>query len=119
MEEFQELVPATVDFQVGYLHGKQSAKHWLATNDDITLMYEAIGTKRDILLWCDARGSESENKGSKRKSTEATDTRPPTKRKQIEDDVGDTVAALKVKHESKYTMPQLRLWARMIASGKP
>ena len=121
MEEFEELVPATVDFQLGYFHGKQSAKHWLGTNADLNLMYQAIGAKRELVLWCDARSEPQKNKDaakvSKRKSTEDTENRPPTKRKQIEENVSDIVDELKLKHESKYTMPQMRLWARMIASG--
>ena len=119
IEEFGESVPPTTDFQVGYFHGKQSAKHWMVTNDDLTLMYESIGTKKhEVLLWCDARSKELSrtSRGSK-KFAEATETRPPSKRKIIEDDISETVSELKERHKSNYTMPQIRLWARMIASG--
>ena len=42
---------------------------------------------------------------------------PPSKRQLIEDDVSETVAELKKRHDLKFKMPQMRLWARMIASG--
>ena len=125
IEEFGESVPPTTDFQVGYFHGKQSAKHWMVTNDDLTLMYESIGTKKhEVLLWCDARSKElSRTSRGLKKFAEATETRPPCKRKApckrkiIEDDISETVSELKERHKSNYTMPQIRLWARMIASG--
>ena len=91
----------------------------MVTNDDLTLMYESIGTKKhEVLLWCDARSKELSrtSRGSK-KFAEATETRSPSKRKIIEGDISETVSELKERHKSNYTMPQIRLWARMIASG--
>lgn len=123
IEEFGELVPDTVNFSMGYFHGKQSGKHWLATTEDLSLMYETIGSqKREILLWCDGRSEavksrDTTARGSKRKSSEGNENRAPNKRKQIEEEVTDNIAELKSKHALRYTLPQLRLWARMIASG--
>ena len=40
-----------------------------------------------------------------------------SKHKQIELEVDDLVSELKEKHGTKNTIPQLRLWARMINCG--
>ena len=42
---------------------------------------------------------------------------PVSKHKQTESDVTEIVSQLKEKHGSKYSLPQLRLWARMVISG--
>ena len=39
LEEFQELLPCTTEFSVGYFHGRQSVKQWLMNQDDLTNMY--------------------------------------------------------------------------------
>ena len=80
IEEFGELVPASTDFPVGYIHGKQSAKHWLVKKDDLTLMYASLGTKCEVLLWCEARSEKAKDltRGVKKgKSVDASDPRPP------------------------------------------
>ena len=46
------------------------------------------------------------------------DDPPPTKRRRIEDELDSVVKDLQEKHGNKYTLPQLRCWARMITSGK-
>ena len=40
MDEFSDQLPETLDFQIGYYHGKQSAKRWIITQEDLNLMYE-------------------------------------------------------------------------------
>ena len=41
MDELSEQLPETMDFQVGYFHGKQSAKRWIMTQEDLNIMYES------------------------------------------------------------------------------
>ena len=67
--EFKDKLPETDDFQVGYYHGKQSSKIWLVTEEDHKSMYITTG-KSNILLWCDARSSDSVT-GQKRKASAA------------------------------------------------
>ena len=52
MDEFGNDVPATTNFNVGYFSGRQSAKRWIMTREDLDLMYK--NKKKDILLRCDA-----------------------------------------------------------------
>ena len=40
MDEFSDQLPETLDFQIGYYHGKQSPKRWIITQEDLNLMYE-------------------------------------------------------------------------------
>ena len=46
MEEFSDQLPETMDYQVGYFHGKQSAKR---SQEDLNLMYES---KKENILLC-------------------------------------------------------------------
>ena len=116
MSLFKDQLPETTDYRVGYFYGKQSAKRWLITQEDIDEMYES--GKNKLLLWADARSTidEASSKGHKRKH-ESSNCSFVSKRQQIESEVDDVVSELKEKHSSMYSLPQLRLWARSIISG--
>ena len=123
IDEFGDQLPETDDFGVGYFIGKQSAKHWLVTKKDLASMYASLPKgKTSILLWCDGRShhscdtSEELGRSQKRKSSVDINP-PPSKRKQMESDVDEISSELKEQHGTKYTLPQIRLWARMIVAG--
>lgn len=78
-------------------------------------MYKSA--KQSIVLWCDARTSESNCDSRKCKDDSPPAHAPPSKRQSIEDGVKETVRDLQEKHGTKYSIPQFRLWARMIAAG--
>ena len=66
--EFKDCVPSDNSFQVGYFLGKNSSKHWLVSPEDLHSMYSSLGSKRDIMLWCDRAKShkhDSVDVGSK------------------------------------------------------
>ena len=118
MDEFGDQLPETMDFQVGYFHGKQSAKRWIVTHEDLNLMYE--NRKEKILLWADAcvhcsNTNGSSSRGQKRKSADPFGL--ASKRQQIESEVNDVVSDVKKKQGDKYSLPQLCLWAHCIVSG--
>ena len=50
MEEFDTLVPNSMDFDVGYFCGKQSKKQWLIKENDLMEMYENVKKKSECLL---------------------------------------------------------------------
>jgi len=52
-DEFQDHVPATTTFDIGYFEGKQQSKIWLVTLDDLHKMYEVYPKGGEVLLWCD------------------------------------------------------------------
>ena len=73
MDEFSDQLPEMTEFQVGYFHGKQSAKRWIMTREDLNLMYES--GKEKILLWADAHvqcpnTNGSSSRSQKRKSAD-------------------------------------------------
>jgi len=78
----------------------------------------------DVYLWCDAQQSDShcESRASNHESSDRDRDRSPvkkksTKRHEKEEEIDETFKGLKQKHGEKYSGPQLRLWARMIANG--
>lgn len=121
MDEFDSLLPPTTEFQCGYFCGKQSTKYWLMCLADVDAMNKHVEkAKGSVMLWCDARSTkkpdqQSDCSGNKRKKS---DELPPSKRRQIEEELDTIVEELKEKHGNKYTLPQFRCWARMISSGK-
>ena len=129
-DEFGESVPDNDKFQVGYFIGKHSTKHWLVTQSDLSSMYESI-TKTNILLWCDAWsaiGNSPSSKNdlqsqSKKHRSTATSTSVLSNKVDTEETVTElqeaqeTVTELQEAHKDKYSLPKLRLWARMVAAG--
>ena len=103
---------------MGYFTGKQSSKHWLMCQADLDQMNETLkASKGKIMLWCDVEKNDSPQNSSANSRKRASPTEPPvSKRQQIEDEVQDYITHLKEKHGSKYTIPQLRFWARTITT---
>ena len=118
MEEFEESVPQTTKFAVGYF--QQSIKHWICSQEDLDALYTT--KDKQLVLWCDGRlseehfDSESTPRSSKKrkKSEERT-----TKREEKEQRVEDLAVELQELHSGKLELndTQYRLWARMIVSG--
>ena len=76
MNEFGDQLPATTTYKVGYYYGKQSAKRWLMTQEDLDLMYKSLSGKKEIMLWCEActqLDEEHDERGSKHKSSSPTE----------------------------------------------
>ena len=70
------------------------------------------------MLWADARVVSPDGAavvGQKRKCGDSYSF--VNKRQQLEAEVDSTVAEMKEKQGDKYSLPQLRLWARSIISG--
>ena len=123
MEEFEGLVPETVEFEIGYFSGKQSKKQWLIGDEDIVQMYETL-KKPNILLWCDrkqpVRTDNNECHSSQvdnRKRPSSQVDPPKSKRFELESEVDDIVMQLQEIHSDKFTIPQLRMWARYVQAG--
>ena len=109
--ELSDELPSS--FNVGYFEGRHHAKKWLTTDQDLVAM-NAKFTGGDVCLWCDAAQQTSEatvlrNRSPTRKKS--------SKREDKEQEVDDIFQDLKERHESDYSGPQLRLWARMISNG--
>ena len=118
METFQEHVPPTTRFTVGFFEGRQSAKWWIFTQEDLEAMYVSLtkkGQKTEIYLWCYGRSDEEGNQRKKRKR----DNSPVSKHDGKEREIEDLVTELKDMHKEHYdyTDHQYCLWERMIQNG--
>jgi len=67
IDELGDQVPEKFDFNVGYYEGKQQAKIWLVSTEDLKMMY-SNHSKGDITLWCDGRDTK-ETRGKRKHET--------------------------------------------------
>ena len=114
VEEFQELVPDSLSFNVGYFEGQSHAKIWLVAREDFLTMYKKY-PKGEITLWCDGRRDEEEDVSTSRKRRKR-DGEGASRRQEKEEEVDDVFKQLKEKHGDKYDTPRLRLWSRSVCS---
>ena len=117
MEEFDTLVPSSLEFDVGYFSGKQSKKQWLIKETDLLEMYDNMKKSKCVLLWCDRRLQVAEQPTEQKRKRSAHQDAPKTKRFELETDVEDIVTQLKDIQGDKFTIPQLRMWARYVQVG--
>jgi hypothetical protein len=104
LDDFADELPNVVNFEVGYY--EKRSKCMIKVNEDLDRMYAYYKAGEEVLLWCDAdsgRHSGSE-KSRKRKRIDSDE----------EDDMDMIYRELKEKHGEQFTVPQLRLWARML-----
>ena len=116
MDQFQKHVPTTATFDVGYFEGKQMAKVWLVTSDDLLKMYELHPNGGEVLLWCDGVGDVGNKCHTSYKRTEEADA-TSSKRSRQELEVDSVYKELSEKHQQTWDVPRLKLWARCIVSG--
>ena len=119
MEQFENQLPITLTFNIGYYDGRQSEKRWICDKEDLEAMYSspALLGRKDILLWCDGRPEDSDFDNSRKKRARCHS--PLTRRDDREAQIDDLVDELREMHSENhnYTEPQYRLWARMIQNG--
>ncbi|SMN02411.1 hypothetical protein SPONN_1007 [uncultured Candidatus Thioglobus sp.] len=84
IEDFQELVPDSMTYNVGYFEGQQHSKIWLASNEDFATMYRKY-PKGEITLWCDGRTSTDSDVSRKKPSGD----KAVSKRQDKESDIDD------------------------------
>ena len=113
VEEFTNLVPDNLRFNIGYFEGQNHSKIWLVSREDFATMYTKY-PRGDITLWCDGHTDEPEDGGSRKRRKKDADT--SSKRQEREDEVDETFKQLKEMHGQRYDIPRLRLWARTICS---
>ena len=120
MDDFQEFVSSTSNFQVGFIEGR-STQQWMVAREDLNTMY-ASANDDEITLWCDKKVDPLEaTQGRKRKNTDTEDGAPASKISKAderEQELLQIVDQLASKHSEGYTVPQLRLWAKYIQSKR-
>lgn len=130
MEDFPDKLPSSPTFEVGYIEKRNNAKRWIEGTADLTAMYHIFQPGSTVTIWCESKDDSTSTDvtnttaiaGRKHKITSEKDTGgSSSKRTSLshEEDVDEFMEKLRDKHleEGKYTEPQLRLWARMLARG--
>ena len=114
IEAFQEAVPNTLDFNVGYYEGSQQLKVWLVVSDDLRRMYQKNPNGGSVNLWCDARCQEDEVDIARKRKRDAESS----KKASIDENERDVEVYKKLldKHSGKWDTSRLRLWARCICA---
>lgn len=122
MEEFEDYVPDSTRFSIGYYEGQ--TKRWICAEDDLSRLYEVYSNQdKEILLWCEGRrndqdlGDDSSTRKAKRKKTKGDGHQ--SKREEKEDHVRLLAEELQEQHQDKLDLNevQYRLWSRMIVTG--
>lgn len=113
VESFPNDLPDNLDFQVGYLEGRNGTKRWIVEPRDLQRMYSLVETGSKVTLWAEGKSSDDDEPPRKKSKTGSTSTR----RELFEEEVDDAFKKLKEKHPDMAT-PKLRLWARLIQSGR-
>lgn len=108
--EFEDVLPESSSLDVGYFDGRQSVKMSLISTKDIDAMYKARGTSNSMFLW-------AENGELDCDTPDAPPEKKRKKRSEKEEEIDEIYEELSSEHSDSYTVPQLRLWARMIKSG--
>ena len=115
MDDFQEFVPSTPQFQVGYIEGS-SKQHWIISREDLDTMYESA-SDREVMIWCDKKSSEAQDHQGTRKRKSSEDGAPAPKASKSgehKEELLRIVDQLMDKHANKYSIPQYRLWAKLV-----
>ena len=96
MDHFQEQVPATATFDVGYFEGKPQSKIWLVTSEDLAKLYEVYPNGGEVPLWCEgvSETGNSDGRSTGKRSKDADSS----KCVQQETEVESAYKELKEKH---------------------
>ena len=114
--EFEQDIPVTGDFNLGYYEGKQQKKKWLVSLSDLDAMYCHYKGKTQISLWCDGKAVDNEEEQPNPSKRRRKDKEAGQKTDEKESELESIFLKLKNKHGTEYSGPQLRLWARMITA---
>ena len=106
IENFNDQVPSSVTFDVGFQDGQKHSKMWIVTNDDLKLMYDKYPSG-EITLWCEGRSEKDSDvsERGRRKRDEVVTSRCQEK----EEEVDQIFKELKAKHSNQFDTPKLRL----------
>lgn len=122
IDDFPDFVSSTPNFQVGFIEGR-SSQQWIVAREDLNTMYDSAKDD-EITLWCDKKVDPLEHlvtPSRKRRNADTEDGTPASKASKAderEQELLQIVDQLSTKHSEKYTVPQLRLWAKYIQSKR-
>lgn len=115
IEAFQEAVPNTLNFNVGYYEGSQQSNVWLVVSEDLSRMYQKYPDGGSVNLWCGARCQEDEVENARKRKRDAESSKKASINEN-ERDVDEVYKKLLDKQGGKWDTPRLRLWAHCICA---
>ena len=110
-------LPQDPSLDIGYFEGRQSSKVWLVSAKNLDSMYRKAKNGSELLLWMqclqdvDEDNDDLEPEKKRKKSSELL-----LRHQEKEEEVEAIYSEFRSKHYD-YTVPQLKLWARMIHCG--
>lgn len=121
IKELGDILPSSSPdlLEVGYYEGRQSMKIGVASSKDLDAMYRKISKNSEVFLWAENlpdeldNDSDAEREKKRRKTTELS----TNKRQDKEEEIDEIYEELRSHHKDNFSVPQLRLWARMIYCG--
>ena len=117
MDSFRDDIPPNTDFQIGYFEGRGHTKRWIIDNRDLQRMYSVYESGSTITLGSEGRKLNSHDDGCEPATKKIKTAAKTTKREQSEEETDEIFLQLKQKH-SEMAAPKLRLWAKLIQSGR-
>ena len=116
----KEFIDNNSDFDVGYFQGNK--RIWIRNDADFKELAELFQIK-PTTLWCNGR---TKRKTKKKQTSDSSDSeedhvKPKKKKnasKEREDRVDDVVDELRLKHQSKFSSLQYRVWAETVVCGR-
>lgn len=126
IKDFGDVLPSRKeDIELGCIkpgHGAKGRTQWIFTEEDLDDMYKEHAEKTEIIIWI-YRYQEKELTTKKRarsptaqESTKKRKSSVVNTQKLLE--VEEIVDKLKTKHEGKYTIEQINVWAHLIHMKK-
>ena len=106
---FEDKLPPLSKLECGYLH--KGSKRWIKNDQDLEAMYKLFTSGDEITIWFEGRSVSPEQPARSGRKRKAGELEPSTKQA---DRVDELAHELFEKHGETYSMPQLRLWARML-----
>ncbi len=115
IRELRDELPKYPTVDVGYFEGRQSSKIWLVSDKDLESMYHKAKNGSEIFIWVQNNENDSDDPEPEKKKKKPSES--SSRRQDKEEEVEVIFSELKSKHDNSYTVPQLKLWARMIHCG--
>ncbi len=111
IRELRDELPKDPTVDVRYFEGRQSSKIRLVSDKDLESMYHKAKNGSEIFLWVQNNENDSDDPEPEKKKKKPSES---SSRRQDKEEVE---VIFKSKHDNSYTVPQLKLWARMIHCG--
>ena len=112
LETFQDKLPNTLDFQVGYLTRRGNSKRWIEQEADLISMYSQFEQGDTITIFCDGKSMAKVDQTPSRKRKRASDDIAPDH----EEEVKRVADELNDMHGEQWNRRQYLLWARMFVN---